>query len=149
MRAFLRKYEPLLDAFFCSFLLFVLCAFVFFSDTSSLIGLIDYAGMPICFMVFTAILLRKLKSETRPAWKIVCAIIVGRYLFSLPIHVLDFHGTLGTFPAEVLTLLAILLGWLCAAKPRLLTWLASLTLIVLAGCWFASSWEHWMLFIRS
>lgn len=139
------KLKQALYVLSCSFLLFLFCTFSFSDLCQNALG---YTAMPVCYMVFTAYVISGWPAKGLPVCMAIASIVIGRYVVSLPIHIIDYSQTLGSLPLEILSFVAIFLGILCSQKRSVLIWILSLTLLAIMGSWFSSNWEQWVIYLK-
>ena len=100
-------------------------------------------AFPLCSMIFTWMCIEEYKSTNYTTPKIILTILAGTLILTLPIRIIDFYGTIGSLPEEILGIIGVLLGWLLACKRKV--WLLLLILMAFFIPAFAHYWLqlHW------
>lgn len=114
---------------------FLVCSTLAFSTEASLFA------FPLCSILFTWMCIEGYKSANYTTSKIVLTILAGELILTLPIRIIDFYGTKGSLPYEILGIIGILLGWLLACKHKV--WLLLLVFMALIFPVYIYYWLQW------
>lgn len=77
------------------------------------------------------------------AWKIGLAVILGQLIVHVPIHVIDFAGTMGSFMVAISCIIAIVLAVFCYIDKKPYTFILSYIVIVLYNTCVADMWHSY------
>lgn len=137
----LTKTKAFLLACIFSLLLFlIVCWSAAFQDTT------PYWVESIGYFLFTYICLMKFTEKVSDinSWMVAFAIILGRIILEVPLRIIDWHGTFGSFMITVGCVVAILLAVVCFKDKRIYSFILSYVILALFNSAIADLWhQYW------
>lgn len=97
-------------------------------------------GEAVCFFALTWLCAERLRGRL-PLAGIVAAVVLGRVLPELPIHIIDFSGSYYSLIIMVACVAGILLGALCQRERRVAVYALSIFMMLLMNTVVLRAWD--------